>query len=193
MKKTLFAMILLIASAAALSLNELESTMQSNIDKARAALKNNADTAKAAQEIFVIFDPVFDYELMAKISLSKRYNALTAAQKAEFNKAFEAQLKSSFTSKLGLYKDYEIKITDKQSQKDRIFLNSQMIIDGEAKKIIFKFYNKKGDYQIYDVDILGVSIVQTYRSQFADLLENADFDTLIKKLNETKFEKQQAN
>lgn len=186
-------MILLIASAAALSLNELESTMQSNIDKARAALKNNADTAKAAQEIFVIFDPVFDYELMAKISLSKRYNALNAAQKAEFNKAFEAQLKSSFTSKLGLYKDYEIKITDKQSQKDRIFLNSQMIIDGEAKKIIFKFYNKKGDYQIYDVDILGVSIVQTYRSQFADLLENADFDTLIKKLNETKFEKQQAN
>ena len=73
----------------------------------------------------------------------------------------------SFTSKLGLYKDEEIKVTTLDKVKERMFLNSQMIINGEVKNIIFKFYDKKGDWLIYDVDILGVSIIQTYRSQFA--------------------------
>ena len=48
--------------------------------------------------------------------------------------------------------------------------------------IIFKFYDSKGDWRIYDVDILGISVVQTYRSQFNDILTNADFQTLLAKL-----------
>ena len=86
----------------ALPLQTLPQTMQTNIDKSRALLKKEANTDKAAQQIIALFDKVFDYELMAKLSLSKRYNTLTPAQKSEFNKAFEEQLKVSFTSKLGL-------------------------------------------------------------------------------------------
>ena len=173
----------------ALPLQTLPQTMQTNIDKSRALLKKEVNTDKAAQQIIALFDKVFDYELMAKLSLSKRYNTLTPAQKSEFNKAFEEQLKVIFTSKLGLYKDEEIKVTTMDKVKERMFLNSQMIINGEVKNIIFKFYDKKGDWLIYDVDILGVSIIQTYRSQFADLLDKADFNTLLDTLKATKFEK----
>ncbi|MHM47284.1 ABC transporter substrate-binding protein, partial [Campylobacter coli] len=45
-----------------------------------------------------------------------------------------------------------------------------------------KFYNNNNDWLIYDIDVLGVSIVQTYRSQFGDILANQDFDTLLQKL-----------
>ncbi len=64
----------------------------------------------------------------------------------------------------------------------RYFLTSSMIVDGEEKNIIFKFYNNNNDWLIYDIDVLGVSIVQTYRSQFGDILANQDFDTLLQKL-----------
>ena len=37
---------------------------------------------------------------------------------------------------------------------------------------------------IYDVDILGVSIIQTYRTQFADFLAKESFDKLITKLKD---------
>ena len=191
MKKTLFALLLTLGALnlSALSLQNLQSIMQENIDKSREALKKEQDTDKAAQQIIKIFDPIFDYELMAKLSLSKRYNALTPAQKKEFNKAFEEQLKFSFTSKLGLYKDEDIKVTTMERAKERIFLNSEMVINGEKRAIIFKFYDKKGDWLIYDVDIVGISIIQTYRSQFADLLDKADFNTLLDTLKATKFEK----
>lgn len=191
MKKTLFALLLMLGALnlSALSLQNLQSIMQENIDKSREALKKEQDTDKAAAQIIKIFDPIFDYELMAKLSLSKRYNALTPAQKKEFNKAFEEQLKFSFTSKLGLYKDEDIKVTTMERAKERIFLNSEMVINGEKRAIIFKFYDKKGDWLIYDVDIVGISIIQTYRSQFADLLDKADFNTLLDTLKATKFEK----
>lgn len=191
MKKTLFALLLTLGALnlSALSLQNLQSIMQENIDKSREALKKEQDTDKAAAQIIKIFDPIFDYELMAKLSLSKRYNALTPAQKKEFNKAFEEQLKFSFTSKLGLYKDEDIKVTTMERAKERIFLNSEMVINGEKRAIIFKFYDKKGDWLIYDVDIVGISIIQTYRSQFADLLDKADFNTLLDTLKATKFEK----
>ena len=191
MKKTLFALLLTLGALnlSALSLQNLQSIMQENIDKSREALKKEQDTDKAAAQIIKIFDPIFDYELMAKLSLSKRYNALTPAQKKEFNKAFEEQLKFSFTSKLGLYKDEDIKVTTMERARERIFLNSEMVINGEKRAIIFKFYDKKGDWLIYDVDIVGISIIQTYRSQFADLLDKADFNTLLDTLKATKFEK----
>ena len=38
------------------------------------------------------------------------------------------------------------------------------------------------DQLIYDVDILGVSIIQTYRTQFADILAKESFDNLLEKL-----------
>lgn len=53
---------------------------------------------------------------------------------------------------------------------------------GKKKNIIFKFYNDNNNWLIYDVDVLGVSIVQTYRSQFGDILANQGFDALLQKL-----------
>ncbi|EMF1561341.1 ABC transporter substrate-binding protein, partial [Campylobacter jejuni] len=50
------------------------------------------------------------------------------------------------------------------------------------KNIIFKFYNDNNNWLVYDVDVLGVSIVQTYRSQFGDILANQGFDALLQKL-----------
>uniref|UniRef100_UPI003A88854D ABC transporter substrate-binding protein n=2 Tax=Helicobacter TaxID=209 RepID=UPI003A88854D len=40
----------------------------------------------------------------------------------------------------------------------------------------------EGDWKIYDVDILGISVIQTYRSQFSDILAHSDFQTLLAKL-----------
>lgn len=53
---------------------------------------------------------------------------------------------------------------------------------GKKKISFFKFYNDNNNWLIYDIDVLGVSIVQTYRSQFGDILANQGFDALLQKL-----------
>lgn len=189
MKKIIPLLALAVLSVFALSLDTMQTTIQSDIDKSRALLeKYGEDKNKAANEMFKLFDPVFDYALMAKLALSKHYDTLSAEQKKEFNNAFEMQLKTTFTNHLSVYKNEDIKVTSKEKVKERIFLNATMLINGEEKKIVFKFYDKKGDWLVYDVDVAGVSIIQTYRSQFADLLEKENFSVLLEKLKAKNFE-----
>ncbi len=92
-------------------------------------------------------------------------------------------LKKSFTDKLSLYKDQVLKVKNGELKNEkRYFLTTSMVVDGEEKNIIFKFYNDNNNWLVYDVDVLGVSIVQTYRSQFGDILANQGFDALLQKL-----------
>lgn len=189
MKKIVPLLALAVMSVLALSLDMMQATIQSNIDKSRALLERyGEDKNKAANEMFKLFDPVFDYALMAKLALSKHYDTLNGEQKKEFNNAFEMQLKTTFTNHLSVYKNEDIKVTSREKVKERIFLNATMLINGEERKIVFKFYDKKGDWLVYDVDVAGVSIIQTYRSQFADLLEKENFSVLLEKLKAKNFE-----
>lgn len=189
MRKIALILLLLCQSFFALELDNIEKTMQTNIDKALLAIKNNKDKTKAANEIFTLFDPIFDFELMAKLSLSKKFNSLSEQEKQIYNKAFEKQLKTSFTNKLSLYTNQELKVKGgKKTKENRYELLTQMVVDGELKNIIFKFYDNKQSWLIYDVDLLGVSIVQTYRSQFKDLLEKGSFDDILKSLENVSFD-----
>ena len=187
--KKLVVLVVLCVAGFALSLNEMQSVIQQNIDKSRAFLfQYGEDKNRAANEMFKLFDPIFDYALMAKLSLSKHYDTLSVAQKKEFDETFEIQLKTTFTNHLSVYKNEDIKVTGKEKVKERIFLNATMLINGEQRAIVFKFYDKKGDWLVYDVDVAGVSIIQTYRSQFADLLEKENFSVLLDRLKAKNFE-----
>jgi len=57
------------------------------------------------------------------------------------------------------------------------------VSDGEENEVLYKFYRSKTRaWVIYDVDVLGVSIIQTYRQQFAEVLQEHDFDELLRRL-----------
>ncbi|TLD84102.1 ABC transporter substrate-binding protein [Helicobacter sp. MIT 11-5569] len=175
--------------------------MQKNIQQTLAILQkttsgnkdstiSNAQAEQISKEIFALFDSIFDYSLMAQLSLSKEYKALSQAQQIEYTKAFEQNLKKSFTDKLKLYKDEKIEVVGGEKPKpNRYNLKTSMVLDGKINYIIFKFHDNNGDWKIYDVDILGISIIQTYRSQFSDILAKSDFNTLLNSLqSEISFE-----
>jgi len=65
-----------------------------------------------------------------------------------------------------------------------MILQSYLITKTEKKSVVYKFYeadDKK--WLIYDVDIFGVSIVQTYRNQFAAALKTKSFEQFLSELN----------
>jgi phospholipid transport system substrate-binding protein len=49
-------------------------------------------------------------------------------------------------------------------------------------EMIYKFRDTKTNWLVYDIEILGVSIVQTYRSQFAGFLKTNNLNDLLTKL-----------
>lgn len=185
--KILLALACILSSANAIKKDDIENTMNKKIDAALLVLKNQDLTnEKKGEEIVEIINDVFDYKLMARIALGKKtWNTLSNEKKNEFVNIFENKLKNSYIEKLELYTDQKVKIIDLAPyKKSRLQLKSEVVGKDETYKINYNFYrNKKTDeWFIYDVDLVGVSIIQTYRKQFAGLLKEKTFDEMLEVL-----------
>ncbi len=190
--KRIFALLMLSLlctyPAMALEEQDISSFMQTNIDLATTILRDKKlQKSEKSEKLFVIFDSIFDYNLMAQLAIGgKQWSSLLPAKQMEFSKLFEMKLKNSYMEKLDLYTDEKIVIKNLEKIKDtRIHLTTHLMKNSEVYEIIYKFYkDKNGSWMIYDVDILGVSIIQTYRTQFADILAKEPFEKLLDKLKQ---------
>jgi phospholipid transport system substrate-binding protein len=188
-KKSFIKFLLLLAVtfsyANALKQDEIQQEMTKKIDNVLQILEKKDKTfAQKGDEIIKIIDDVFDYELMAKIALGKEtWNTLTPEKQKQFTKVFENKLKKSYIEKLELYNDQKVKIIGlKPYNNTRLQLETELLGKDGIYKINYNFYNKSKDNEewlIYDVDLVGVSIIQTYRQQFSGLLKEKTFDEML--------------
>jgi len=127
---------------------------------------------------------MFDFQLMARLSLGKKWKKIKKKQRKEFVKVFVKRIQRSYLEKLDLYTDEEVIIGDaKQTKKKRAVLTTYLVSKDDKKEMIYKFRkHKKRGWLVYDVNILGVSFIQTYRSQFSGVLKNKSMDELIEDL-----------
>lgn len=164
--------------------------MTNRIDKVLMILKDSKlDKNKKAEEIINLMDNVFDYSLMSRLSLGNEWNKLTASQQEQFIKLFTKKLKDSYIEKLDLYTDELVQVLGvEQPKSNRVVLKTQLIGKEEKYEIDYKFYQEEGidSWLIYDVDLLGVSIIQTYRKQFSGFLQDKSFEELLTFLNSNK-------
>ena len=136
------------------------------------------------KQIIAEVNTIFDFKLMAKLSLGKQWKKTKKRQREEFVKVFVKRIQQSYLEKLDLYTDEEVIIGDaKQTKKKRAVLTTYLVSEDDKKEMIYKFRkHKKRGWLVYDVNILGVSFIQTYRSQFSGVLKNKSMDELIEDL-----------
>jgi phospholipid transport system substrate-binding protein len=175
----------IITSANAVKQDEIQPIMTKKIDSVLTILEQKSlPMSQKGQQIIKIIDEVFDYELMAKIALGKEtWDTLNEQKQKEFTKTFETKLKNSYIEKLELYNDQKVKVIGLNPYKNgRLQLETELLGKEGTYKINYNFYNKAKDgeqWLIYDVDLVGVSIIQTYRQQFAGLLKEKTFDQML--------------
>ena len=176
---------IIYSNANALKQDEIQLEMRKKIDNVLSILeKKNINFKEKGTEIIKVIDEVFDYELMAKIALGKEtWNSISEDKQKKFAKVFEEKLKKSYIDKLELYNDQKVKIIDlKPYNNSRLQLETELLGKDGTYKINYNFYNRskdKEDWVIYDVDLVGVSIIQTYRQQFAGQLKEKTFDEML--------------
>lgn len=186
LKKVIILLLLSVISLYAIEERKIQSVMDSKVRAVLHTLKDKTlSHHQKDQKNVRIIDDVFDYNTMAQISLGKRWKSLSKNEKAQFSKAFERKIKHSYLDKLRLYNNQKVTIKNlKKVKPNRITLETQVIGVDETYKVIYLFYKKKQNNQwyIYDVELVGVSIIQTYRKQFSEFLKTKSVNQLIKSL-----------
>jgi phospholipid transport system substrate-binding protein len=143
------------------------------------------------KKVISIVETQFDFELMAKLSVGRVWNTLDSEVQNKFVDLYVNRMKKSYSSKLDIYKNEKFIITKIDMPKDnRIFLESKLQGSSEDFDIVYKYYkpnipikNKK-EWLVYDVEILGVSILKTDRAQFSEYLKTHSVSELMESMKE---------
>lgn len=145
--------------------------------------KQDLDQDAKNNEIIDIVNPMFDFSLMAKLTLGKKYwPGLTPEQKESFTQLFIKRLRASYLDRLTLYTDEKVLYESSVKVKQKIHIPTYLVSQDQKISIIYKFYNSDSNWKIYDLEIQGVSLIRSYRSQFHAILRTGTFDDLLTKL-----------
>jgi phospholipid transport system substrate-binding protein len=191
MKSLLYALLsLLVLSHTAIADNKsaAEATLRSKLEAVISVLqKKELELEAKKKEIVEIVTPIFDFSLMAKLTLGRKYwPGLAEEKKERFTELFIERLKESYLEKLTRYTYTDEKIvynTPIQVDK-KIHIPTELISKDNKISMLYKLYKSKQEWKIYDIEIEGVSIITTYRSQFDEVLSKGTIDDLLKKLQE---------
>lgn len=165
--------------------NELRDLLQSRWDAVITILKKKELDEKVKEEqIYKIVGPLFDFPLMAKLTLGRNnWPRLSTPQQEKFTRLFTQRLKSSYLEKVKLYTDEKGLYKPIQQKKDTvIYVPMQLTTKDSETTILYKLRKADEYWKIYDVEIQGVSILLTYRSQFDDILQRGTVKDLLSQL-----------
>ena len=117
-------------------------------------------------------------------------NEASANQKELFTANFVQLVVRTYSSAL---KDYSgekvVFLPIRGGYEGKRFVTVSSIIkraNGQNIPISYSLVSKGSEWKIYDMSVEGVSLLQSYRSQFAQYLKDHSMDALINKLKEQK-------
>ena len=179
-----FSLLLLSQVVTADDKSVAEEFIKSKLDAVFSVLQKKDLSQQAKNsEVEKIVTPMFDFELMGKLSLGKKYwPDLSPEQREKFTELFIERLRQSYLDKLKAYTDEKIIYESPVAVKKKVHVPTQLISKGKKISMLYKLYSSNNSWKIYDVEIEGVSIIRSYRSQFNEILQKGTFDDLLQKM-----------
>ncbi len=161
--------------------------LQEDIGQDHASLK--ASPEKLYQLVKDVLLPVLDVEEMAGATLGQKWKEASDTQKEQFIDFFGLMLTKRYADALLTVSDYELKFRalpkSVWENSDHISIAGQVSSkNGGAPSRVTYYLVKKGkNWQVYDMAIEGVSLVENYRSQFQSFSNIAALIDRLKKMN----------
>ena len=148
-------LLLFSQSVAADGKSEVEELLKNNLDAVFTVLqKKGLEQQAKNKEIVEIVTPMFDFELMARLSLGKKHwPGLSQDKKERFTELFIQRLKASYLRNFTLYTDEKIFYEPSVQVKKKIHAPTYLVSKDKKISILYKFYKAGNDWKIYDLEI----------------------------------------
>ena len=159
---------------------QILSTLKDN----KSQLKQNPSIIRNAVKQYLL--PVVDTRGMARSVVGREaWNKATQAERRQFIKAFTKLVIRTYANPLAEYTDETIQFLPLRGAVDGRFVRVNSVINrsnGQHVPLSYSLVAKKGGWKIYDLSVEGVSLLQSFRSQFAHALQSSSMSTLIQQL-----------
>ena len=183
------------ASAVLVSAAWADATPDALVKRISTEVIDTAKTDKAIQagdvnKVIALVDtkvmPSVNFEVMTRSAVGPKWREATPEQRAKLQAEFKTLLVRVYAGALTQIKDQTVEITKTQPvpQSTQVVVQSEVRGKGEPIKLDYRLDKFEADWKIIDVNVGGIWLVTSYRSQFAQELGKGGVDGLINALAE---------
>lgn len=148
-------------------------------------LKKPEKTSERRAAIRKAVDETFDFEEMAKRSLAIHWKDRTPEERKEFVPLFTDLLERSYIKKIEGYTDEEVIYVSETIDGGYASVKTKIVTKKKTEiPIEYRLYKKNAKWEVYDVVIEGVSLVNNYRTQFNKIIRTQSYPELVKRLKD---------
>ncbi len=138
-------------------------------------VKDKKESAKV-DDFRTVFKDNCDIPFISKFVLGKAYKTASADERKAFQDAFTENVVLTWAGRFKEYAGQTIAVKGtRPAQSGQIYVDSTVISPNPNTKpiaLIWRLKNNDGYYKIADLIVEGVSMVMTYRSEYAAILQN---------------------
>lgn len=131
--------------------------------------------------------PHVNFQRMTALAVGRNWRSATPEQQKQLMAEFRALLLRTYSGALGSVKDQTIRLKPLRAEPadTEVVVRSEVLQPrGEPIQLDYRLEKAADGWKIYDVNVLGVWLVETYRNQFAQEVSARGIDGLLKSLTD---------
>lgn len=140
------------------------------------------------QKVIVLVDakvmPSLNFRRMTASAVGKFWRQATPEQQQRLQEEFKTLLIRTYSGALSQVKDQTVSLKPMRSkpEDDDVVVRTEVRGKGDPVQLDYRLEKTPAGWKIYDVNVLGVWLVENYRSSFAQEIGAGGIDGLIAKL-----------
>jgi phospholipid transport system substrate-binding protein len=144
------------------------------------------DTKKVLALVDAKILPNVDFQRMTSSAVGRYWRQATPDQQKRLQDEFKTLLVRTYAGALTQVKDQTVEMKPLRAKPDdtEVLVRTEVKGKGEPIQLDYRLEKVGEGWKIYDVNVLGVWLVETYRASFAQEISSSGIDGLIAKLAE---------
>lgn len=152
----------------------------------RDAAIRNGDVARITQLVDTLLMPHVNFERMTASAVGRFWRQATPEQRQRLQAEFKTLLVRTYSAALTQIRDQTlvVKPTRAAAGATEVVVRSEIRGKGEPIQLDYRLEQTPAGWKVYDLNVMGVWLVETYRTQFAQEIAAKGIDGLIAALAE---------
>jgi phospholipid transport system substrate-binding protein len=130
--------------------------------------------------------PYSDFQKTTRLAMGRNWPKATPAQQALITQEFKTLLIRIYGGALAQVKDQKIQYKPLRASADDtdVIIRTVIVGKGEPIQLDYRLEKTANVWRVYDINILGAWLVESYRNQFNDQVSKGGIDGLIQFLQQ---------
>jgi len=165
--------------------------LASQIDRVLAVLgdpafKGDEQVGPRRQAVRRVTDELIDWDEMGRRTLGAHWQTLGDDERRAFVALFSELLNRAYLRSLDRYEGERIVVTGDSVDGDRAVVQAKVVSknDGQGMALDFAMVRDGERWRVWDIRMMGTSMVGGYKAQFARLLQTESYDSVLRRLRE---------